>query len=95
MVNITRPVSTSSRRMPINRSIRGLRQLAAEGGLEDFKPRHSLERRGGMEDSNRPHTASAAEVRTVSELREGGRVDRTPAEAEIRAHELSTLLNAK
>lgn len=28
-------------------------QLAAEGGLEDFKPRHSLERREGMmEDSN-------------------------------------------
>jgi hypothetical protein len=45
-------VSTSSRWMPINRSIGGPRQLAAEGGLEDFKPRHSLERRGGMEDSN-------------------------------------------
>jgi hypothetical protein len=81
--------------MPINRSIGGLRQLAAEGGLEDFKPRHSLERRGGMEDSNPAHTASAAEVRTVSELREGGRAERTPAGAEMRTHELNTLLNAK
>jgi hypothetical protein len=35
--------------MPIDR---GPRQLAAEGGLEDFKPKHSSERQGGMEDSN-------------------------------------------
>jgi hypothetical protein len=52
MANTTRPVPTSSRRMPVNRSIGGPRQLAAEGGLEDFKPRHSLEPRGGTEESN-------------------------------------------
>jgi hypothetical protein len=44
MASTTWPVSTSSRQMPIVRSIGGPRQLAAEvaGG---FKPKHSLERR--------------------------------------------------
>jgi hypothetical protein len=44
----------------------------------------------GSNTLTRPQTASAAQVRTVSELREGGRVDRTPARAEIWTHELST-----
>jgi hypothetical protein len=44
----------------------------------------------GWKTRIRPHTASAAKVRTVSALRKGGRVDLTPAGAEMWTHELST-----
>lgn len=87
MANTTRPVSTQAGGCPsIGARGSSPRRVAWRISSPNIPP----SAREGWKTRTRPHTASAAEVGTVSELREGGRVDRTPAGAEMRARELTT-----
>jgi hypothetical protein len=76
--------------MPINRSIGARGSSPRRVAWRISSPDIPSSAGEGWKTRTRPHTASAAEVRTVSELREGGKVERTPAEAEMWTHELST-----